>query len=101
MFDKLENVEKRYEELNQKHAFFCMDRNNYINTLAELISRIPAHIVIYRLTGDGPKNLLIAPAWSADKKRVQNDIRKELIERNIIQGGTTPLCNPNPSCYTN
>lgn len=90
-----------YEELNQKHAFFCMDRNNYINTLAELISRIPSHIVIYRLTGDGPKNLLVAPAWSADKKRVQNDIRKELIERNIIQGGTTPLCNPNPSCYTN
>ena len=84
-----------YEELNNNHAFFCMDRTTYIKTLAELISRIPAHIVIYRLTGDGPRNLLIAPNWSTDKKRVQNDIRKELIERNIIQGGTTPLCNPN------
>ena len=85
-----------YEELKKNHAFFCMDRTTYINTLAELISRIPSHIVIYRLTGDGPRNLLIAPAWSTDKKRVQNDIRKELKERNIIQGGTTPLCNPNP-----
>lgn len=85
-----------YEELNANHAFFCMDRTAYIKTLTELISRIPAHMVIYRITGDGPKKLLIAPLWSADKKRVQNDIRKELIERNIIQGGTTPLCNPNP-----
>lgn len=84
-----------YEELNKNHAFFCMDRNNYINTLTTIIPRIPSHMVIYRLTGDGPRNLLIAPLWSTDKKRVQNDIRKELIERNIIQGGTTPLCNPN------
>ena len=84
-----------YEELNKNHAFFCMDRDTYINTLAALISRIPSHIVIYRLTGDGPRSLLIAPTWSTDKKRVQNDIRKTLIERNIIQGGTTPLCSPN------
>jgi radical SAM protein (TIGR01212 family) len=84
-----------YEELNKNHAFFCMDRNNYINALMTLISRIPSHMVIYRLTGDGPRSLLIAPTWSTDKKRVQNDIRKELIERNIIQGGTTPLCSPN------
>lgn len=86
---------KDYEELNNDRAFFCMDRNNYINTLITLISRIPSHMVLYRLTGDGPRSLLIAPTWSTDKKRVQNDIRKELIERNIIQGGTTPLCNPN------
>lgn len=85
-----------YNDLNSHHAFFCMDRNNYILTLTELISRIPSHVVIYRLTGDGPRSLLIAPTWSTDKKRIQNDIRKELIERNIIQGGTTPLCNPNP-----
>ena len=84
-----------YEDLNNNHAFFCMERSAYINTLATLISRIPAHMVIYRLTGDGPRSLLIAPTWSTDKKRVQNDIQKELKERNIIQGGTTPLCNPN------
>lgn len=85
-----------YEELNNKNAFFCMDRSAYIQTITTLISRIPSHIVIYRLTGDGPRSLLIAPTWSTDKKRVQNDLRKELKERNIIQGGTTPSCNPNP-----
>ena len=85
-----------FEELNKNHAFFCMDRMAYIKTVTTLISRIPSHIVIYRLTGDGPRNLLIAPLWSTDKKRVQNDLHKELKERNIIQGGNTSSCNLNP-----
>lgn len=84
-----------YETLCRNHAFACMDRTAYLNTVTALLSRIPSHIVIYRLTGDGPRSLLIAPTWSTDKKRVQNDLRKELKERTIIQGGTTPLCNPN------
>jgi len=84
-----------YESLCQNHAFACMDRAAYIDTLCTLLPRIPAHIIIYRLTGDGPRSLLIAPTWSTDKKRVQNDIRKELNHRNIIQGGNTLLCNPN------
>lgn len=85
-----------YESLVRNNAFACMDRAAYIRTVSTLISRIPPHIVIYRLTGDGPRNLLIAPTWSTDKKQVQNDLRKELTEKNIFQGGTTPLCNPNP-----
>lgn len=82
-----------YETLRRNNAFSCMDRAAYINTVLSLLPRIPSHIVIYRLTGDGPRNLLIAPLWSTDKKRIQNDLRKELKERTIIQGGTTPLCN--------
>ena len=85
-----------YEVLNRQHAFACMDRDAYFHTLAALLPRIPAHIVIYRLTGDGPRSLLIAPLWSTDKKRVQNDLQKLLKEQNIIQGGVLPLCNPNP-----
>ena len=84
-----------YEKLTRDHAFYCMDRKSYIDIIATLLPRIPSHIVVYRLTGDGPRSLLIAPLWSTDKKRVQNDLQKELKERNIIQGGNTPLCNPN------
>lgn len=83
-----------YPALSRDHAFFCMDRDAYLNTIAALLPHIPANIVLYRLTGDGPKNLLIAPLWSADKKRVQNDLRKLLREENIIQGGATPPCKP-------
>jgi radical SAM superfamily enzyme len=35
-------------------------------------------MVIHRLTGDGPKKLLIAPVWSADKKNVLNTIHRAL-----------------------
>lgn len=84
-----------YELLRGNNAFACMDRAAYFNTIAALLPRIPSHMVIYRLTGDGPKNSLIAPTWSTDKWRVQNDLRKELKEKNIIQGGALPPCNPN------
>ncbi len=85
-----------FEGFLQNHAFSCLEREQYFAVLAELLPRIPSHIVLYRLTGDGPKNQLIAPLWSTDKKRVQNDIRKLLKEKNIIQGGNLPLCNPTP-----
>lgn len=88
-------LEKEYDRLCQDHAFACMERNTYLNILLALLERIPPHIVIYRLTGDGPRSLLIAPAWSTDKKRIQNDLRKELKEKNITQGGKIQLCNPN------
>ena len=73
--------------LCKQQAFYCMNRDTYLETLLILLEQIPSSIVIYRLTGDGPKNLLIAPLWSSDKKRVQNDIRKLLQEKQIYQGG--------------
>ena len=77
-----------YEELLAQNAFHCMDRDTYLDTVVHLTSRIPDNIVIYRLTGDGSKSLLIAPLWSADKKRVLNDLQHRMKER--------ILCNPNP-----
>ncbi len=51
-----------------------MTMDGYINVLRELLPLIPEDVIIHRLTGDGPKKTLIAPAWSADKKRVLNQI---------------------------
>ena len=78
---------KDYPMFCEQQAFYCMNRDIYLETLLTLLQRIPSHIVIYRLTGDGPRNLLIAPLWSTDKKRIQNDIRKLLQEKQIYQGG--------------
>ena len=50
----------------------------YAGLIAELARMIPDNITVHRLTGDAPKKLLIAPLWSADKKRVLNTIRHEL-----------------------
>lgn len=50
----------------------------YIDILKACIEIIPPNVVIHRLTGDGAKKDLIAPLWSADKKRVLNEINKAL-----------------------
>ena len=54
-----------------------MELEEYIEVLRECLSVIPEQVVIHRLTGDGDKKQLVAPLWSADKKRVLNRIKKE------------------------
>ncbi len=62
---------------------------NYIDILFSCIEKIPQNIVIHRITGDAPKQYLVEPKWSADKKKVLNTINKEMENRNIIQGKCT------------
>ena len=58
----------------------------YCDILYRCIQALPPHVVIHRLTGDGPKSLLMAPKWSGDKKRVLNTIMKGMEERDVRQG---------------
>ncbi len=66
--------------------FACMSMDSYFDILTKLLPLIPEDTVIYRLTGDGPKRTLLAPLWSADKKKVLNTLHKQL-ERSFS-------CNP-------
>ena len=50
----------------------------YALLLKELLDILPEQVTVHRLTGDPPKKLLISPAWTADKKRVLNTIRRFL-----------------------
>ena len=58
----------------------------YANLITELLELLPGDMVVHRLTGDAPKRLLVAPLWSADKKRVLNTIMKYMKERDTWQG---------------
>ena len=58
----------------------------YIDILEECIRVLPENVVIHRLTGDGAKSELIAPMWSADKKRVLNAINRAFSMHNVVQG---------------
>ena len=60
--------------------FLCMDMEEYVNIIHDCLSVLPHDIVIHRMTGDGDKKTLIAPMWSADKKKVLNAINKMLQE---------------------
>ena len=68
------------------HLFETMTMDNYISLIGRIIELLPPDMVIHRLTGDGPKKILIAPLWSADKKRVHNSLMQYFTNNNIIQG---------------
>lgn len=63
-----------------------LTEEEYIPILAECVRRMPPRMVIHRLTGDGDKRTLLAPLWSADKKRVLNDIRRYFEDHRVEQG---------------
>ena len=50
----------------------------YLDILKSCTDILPEQMVVHRLTGDGPKKLLVAPMWSADKKKVWNEIKRVL-----------------------
>lgn len=62
----------------EKGLFRTLLFDEYIDLLADCVRLLPKDMIVHRLTGDGPKNLLIAPMWSADKKRVMNAIHQRL-----------------------
>ena len=68
--------------------FQTMEMDEYFDILFACLQRLPEDMVIHRLTGDGPKRSLIAPLWTADKKRVLNALNRELKNRDIWQGNT-------------
>ena len=63
-----------------------MDMDEYIDIICEAVTRLPENIVVHRLTGDGPRNLLIGPMWSLKKWEVLNAIDNTLKDRELYQG---------------
>ncbi|MDO5410655.1 MAG: TIGR01212 family radical SAM protein [Lachnospiraceae bacterium] len=70
----------------RKGAFSALDMDEYLDILFDCLELLPPEMVVHRITGDGPKSLLEAPLWSADKKMVLNTIRREMKLRGIFQG---------------
>lgn len=73
----------RGTDLEKDHRagkFTCLTMEEYGQTLKACISALPHHIVVHRITGDGAKRDLVAPLWSADKKRVLNYLNAVLKE---------------------
>lgn len=56
--------------------FQCLSLEAYAQLLKACIAVLPPHVVVHRITGDGAKRNLVAPMWSADKKRVLNYLRE-------------------------
>ena len=70
--------------IKQPFELFTLD--DYCDFVVDCIERLPKDMVIHRMTGDGPRSLLVAPLWSTDKKRVLNTINKRFEVRDTYQG---------------
>jgi hypothetical protein len=69
----------------ENKTFEILDFMEYIDIVISCLEVLSPDIVVHRVTGDGPKDLLIAPLWSLDKRRVLNTLHKEMKLRNTWQ----------------
>ena len=76
----------RLAEEYQRDRLSVLSLEEYIDFLILCLEMLPSRTVIHRITGDGPKSLLLAPLWSADKHRVLQAIQKALTQRQVRQG---------------
>jgi hypothetical protein len=79
----LKNTDLALEYENK--TFEVLEFMEYIDIVISCLEILPPEMVIHRVTGDGPKDLLIAPLWSLDKRHVLNTLHKEMKSRNTWQ----------------
>lgn len=80
----LKNTDLYYHYRN--HPFPILTMEEYIDITISCLEILSPDVVIHRITGDGPKNILECPLWSTNKRMVLNSIHKELKKRNTYQG---------------
>ena len=75
-------LEKMYLQGNYEP----LSLESYLESVIYILTHIPKDIIIHRISGDAPKNLLVEPQWNSHKKLVLNGIDKIMKERNLVQG---------------
>ena len=75
-------------ESYRQGEFEVLQADEYYQIVADALKILPDSVVIHRLTGDGAKKDLLAPLWSADKKKVLNDMNRVLQQNGINHSDT-------------
>jgi radical SAM protein (TIGR01212 family) len=73
-------------KLYERGMLQFLEEEEYIELICHSIAMLPQEVVIHRLTGDAPRELLIGPMWSLKKWEILNAIDRKLIEKNLYQG---------------
>ncbi|MNZ80590.1 coproporphyrinogen III oxidase [compost metagenome] len=69
-----------------------LEKDEYINLIVDTLEFLPPEMIVHRLTGDAPRDLLIGPMWSLKKWEVLNAIDDELKRRDTWQGKYWRVC---------
>ncbi|MBQ1965316.1 MAG: TIGR01212 family radical SAM protein, partial [Clostridia bacterium] len=67
-----------------KTPFPLLSQEEYVSLVCDAIDLLPESVVIHRLTGDPPSDLLIAPQWTCDKKKVLAEIKKQFEKKMLL-----------------
>lgn len=70
----------------QQAPFPLLTREEYVQMVCDQLEQLPPQTVVQRVTGDPPRQGLVAPGWTTDKLWVRNAIDKELLRRGSMQG---------------
>lgn len=76
----------RLGNLYEQTPFPLLSLEEYVPLVVDLLEKIPPEIVIHRITGDGPKDITLAPRWTFHKLKVLSEIDRELKIRDSWQG---------------
>ena len=74
------------EDMYHKKEYIPLDFEDYMDNLIYIITHLNPDFVIHRISGDSPKDILIAPSWNTHKKWVLNEFEKRLKENDLWQG---------------
>lgn len=80
----LKGTDLALDYLEGRFSVYTMEE--YLDVLIDCLEHLSPDIVIHRLTGDGPKDLLMAPLWSSKKRTVLNTLHHECKIRHAYQG---------------
>ena len=73
-------------EMYNKGEYVPLTLEEYIDSATFVLTHINPNLVIHRISGDAPKDLLIAPDWNLHKKWIINGINKKMKEEDLWQG---------------
>jgi uncharacterized protein len=73
-------------QLYEEGQLKFLTKENYVNLICDALTLLPKNVVIHRLTGDSPRELLIGPKWSLTKWEILNEIDRKMEQANLYQG---------------
>ena len=76
----------KLEEMYKNNEYTPITLEYYLDSLCYIISHLNKDIIIHRISGDSPKDLLVAPKWNLHKKWILNGLDKLLKEKDLYQG---------------
>ena len=74
------------EKLYKEKRYVPIQLETYLDELAFILTHVSPNLVIHRISGDAPKEILVAPEWNSHKKYVLNGIYKLFKEKDLWQG---------------